>query len=775
MEDKKESPKDTPKLVVERAKKNFELARSAFSQTRQLAVEDTQFVMGDSNNTYQWPQDVVTSRKGDRKVMLTINLTAQHCNQIINQIRQQRPACRVLPVDDYGDKKTAEILAGLIRNIQSSSNADDAHDVAAEHAIYGGEGYWRIITEYESSKSDKQVIKIKPINNPQLVYVDPDAIELDKSDAEWGFVFEDVKKSTIEREYPELKDDISNWGIDNKSQWVTEDTVRVAEYYECDFVKENCLFLETGDAMFESELDKGIVRKGMELVNEYTQESIAITSERESFVKKWKWYKLVGGNDTPVDERDLLGEYLPIVSVVGKEVNVNGEIIRKGIVRDLKDSARMVNYAFSEAVHTIALQNKIPYIADAKAIEGYENQWATANSSNEAYLPFNAYDDEGKSLPRPERQQPAIMPAAQIQLLQIATEEMRASSGQQNANFGIKSEASSGVGIQRLKAQGEIATFHFPDNLARALRYEAVLLIDLIQKYYDTKRIVRVLGLDGKQEQAMLDPDHPQSYSEHDIGQEDIAKIFNPTIGLFDVVIDTGPSFQTQRQEAFAALSEMAARNPALMQIAGDLIVRAADFPMADQLANRLQKALPPNLQEQKGGAEQQLAQVSQQAQQMSQQLQMLGQQLQETQAKLQQAESGVQKAQLEMQHKMQMAQFDAQVEELKQQRALEAEFKLEAYRAQLTQQQREAEMHAQLMQAQMEFKAKQQSEGMAMSGEMARSHQEACKEVQITQMNNENAMEIAELNVYADLLKTGMQNQELTADVNKDLQDDNG
>jgi len=649
----------TPNGIVEEARERFQRAEKHMASNRLIAIDDLRFYMADAENGWQWPDEIRKQRQFDKRVCLTVNLTAQHVNQVVNQIRQAKPSCRVMAVDDYADKKTAEILAGLIRNIQTSSNADDAHDIAAEHAVVSGEGYWRIITDYESPSSFDQVIKIKPILNPQLVYIDPDCREMDKSDAEWGFIFEDIGKEQFKRDHPDI--DPSSWQP-NKTNWVKEDTFRRAEYFYADFVKDKALLLADGSAVLEGKLPDDVKRVGMMLTRD-SGDSIQIIKERETTRKQWKWCVLVGGHDEPLDEREWVGEYLPIVSSVGKEINVNGEIVRKGLVRDLKDPARMVNFSYSETVQTLALQNKVPYMAAAEAIEGYENIWGAANLENRAYLPFNARDDEGNPLPVPQRQQPAVMPAAQVQLLQLSTEEMRGASGQQNANFGIKSEAASGVGIQRLKAQGEVATYHFLDNHARALRYEAKILIDLIQKIYDTKRVVRVLGLDGKPQQAVLDPAHPVPYSEVDIGEEDIQKIFNPSVGQYDVVIDTGPSFQTQRQEAFAALTDLAGRSPALMQVAGDIIMRAADFPMSQELAKRLEKTLPPNLQDQKGGAEQQLAQVSAQAQQAQQQLQMMTQQLQDMQQKLQQAESGQAKTQMEIQAKMQLAEMDAQIQ----------------------------------------------------------------------------------------------------------------
>jgi len=111
------------------------------------------------------------------------------------------------------------------------------------------------------------------------------------------------------------------------------------------------------------------------------------------------------------------------------------------------------------------------------------------------------------------------------------------------------------------------------------------------------------------------------------------------------VVIDVGPSFQTQRQESFAALTDLASKSPELMNVAGDIIMRAADFPMANELADRIEKTLPPNLQPQKqGGKEAQAAQLAQQAQQMQQQLQQMQMQLQDAQLELQKKEAEIDK-----------------------------------------------------------------------------------------------------------------------------------
>lgn len=607
-----EDKKPEGKSIVDIAKDRYDRASDFYSPNRMLALEDTRFAMGDSDNGWQWPAEIYRDRSNvNKKPCLTINTTAQHCNQIINNIRQNRPAARVLPVDNGADKKTAEILAGMIRSTQSVSTADTAHDLAAEHAIYGGEGYWRIVTEYESHDSFNQIILIKAIPNPRLVFIDPDAVEPDRSDAKWGFVFEDIPRAKCEEEYPDL--DCSSWGNQDPRGWVQKDMVRRAEYFWCEHIADKLYQLQNGETILESDLPEGV-----KVYNKFLNvggQMIAVLNERATKRKQWKWCKLVGGSDKPIEERDWPGSYLPIITVVGKELNVDGQIVRKGIVRDLKDSARMVNYSYSAAVETLALQNKVPYLASAEAIEGFEEIWGAANLDNRAYLPWNEFDEANRQISMPKRQEPAVMPSAQVQMLQLSTEQMRAASGQQNANFGIKSEAQSGIGIQRLKVQGETATFHFPDNLVRALKYEAKVLIDLFPKVLDTKQIVRMLGLDGVDKKAMLDPDLDAAYIEST--EKDLEGIFNPNVGKYDVTIDTGPSFQTQRQEASAAMTEIASKDPGFMQIAGDLYWRNMDVPGSDELAKRYEKILPPALQEDGGDQVAMLGQKLQQSEQI--------------------------------------------------------------------------------------------------------------------------------------------------------------
>ncbi len=641
---RKKSQVKTTETVVEVAKKRFAIAQQFYQPQRSLAISDTQFVMGDSDNGYQWPHDIRVRQ--DATVCLTVNITAQHCNQIINNIRDNRPQATVTVSDSKGHKKTADMLAGMIRAIQRDGSGDDATDCAAEHAVYGGEGYWYITPEYADDFSNNQVLRRKIIQNPNLVYIDPFSKELDKSDAEWGFIFDDVSKTEFEIAHPDI--DPQSWSESSMTNgWATDKTVRMAIYYYCTYTNKTIYFNHDGSVFNDDEL---------------VESDKSQLKSRLVKTKQWKICKLVGGQDDPIDETEWLGKYLPIISVIGKEVNVNGEIIRKGIVRDLKDPARMVNYSYSATVQTLALQNKIPYIAAVEAITGHESEWEGANVQNKAYLPFNSVDSSNRPIPPPIRQQAAVMPAAQIELLRLSTEQMRAASGQQQANFGVSSSSQSGIGIQRLKQQGELATFHFPDNFARAMKYEAKVLLDAIPKYYDTTQMVTIVGIDGAEEKAIIAPDMKSAYHEQDGG-----KAFNPTLGRYDAVIKVGAAYSTQRQEAAQFMSDSIqyAKDPATSAVITYLAMKYRDIPGADEAEEMMKVLLPPPIQKQlaakKSGNVLLPPEVEQQMQETEQQMQQALETMQAMEQKLKAAESGQQERIAKIEADKELAVFEAQ------------------------------------------------------------------------------------------------------------------
>jgi len=604
----KENPDD--KLVAE-AKKRFARCQDAESDFRKLFLEDLRFAHGDSDNGYQWPDLIRNSRQLEKRPCLTINKTIQHNRQITNETRQNSPSVRVQPVDGGADRKTAEILNGIIRHIEANSSADVAYETASEFAVDAGIGYWRVTTDYVSDDSFDQEIYIRRVKNPLMVYLDPDIQEADGCDAGFGFVFEDITKDEYEARFP--GQEIVSWPMDGQGdEWLRSDMIRLAEYFHV---------VEKKDTLVADEMGN-IIRLG-DLAEEEREAAKALATRMRTVKRREVKWDLIAG-DKVLERKDWAGTYIPIVRVVGEEVDIDGKTERKGHTRHVKDPQRMYNYWSSSATEFVALQGKTPYVGPAAAREGYEAFWNTANTANHSYLPYNHVDDEGNPIPQPQRQQPPVMAAAYMQGMQVAAEEMKMASGQYDASLGARSNETSGRAIRARQMEGDVANFHFIDNLSRAIRYTGKILVELIPKIYDTPRVVRILGEDGKEDTVRLDPSQPQSVVERKNDMTGaIERIYNPGVGRYDVTVAVGPSYTSRRAEAFDAMTQMVQGNPQLMDKAGDLIMKAADFPMAEELSERLAKFLPPGVADDQQSPE--VAKLKQDLQQCQAQLQALG------------------------------------------------------------------------------------------------------------------------------------------------------
>ena len=609
------------------------MALGAYSESREDELDDLRFMAGSPDNQWQWPQDVLATRGSvqgqtvNARPCLTINKLPQHVRQVTNEQRQNRPSGKVIPVNDQADVEVAEVLDGIIRHIEYMSDADVAYDTACENQVTYGEGYIRLLTEYCYEDSFDQDIKIARIRNSFSVYMDPLIQDPCGADAEWCFITEDLTKEDYQRMYPDASpvSTIMAQGIGDQdiSQWITEDTIRIAEYFYIDH-KDDTLYLYPGNqtAFKGSQQDK-------------TMRAMGLTPIRERRVdrKRVMWMK-TNGFET-LEEREWAGSWIPVVRVVGNEFQVDGRIFISGIVRNAKDAQRMYNYWTSQEAEMLALAPKAPFIGYGGQFEGYEYQWKTANTQNWPYLEVNpdVTDGSGSVLPLPQRAAPPLPQTGLIQAKMGASEDIKGTTGQYDASLGQVSNERSGRAILARERQADVGTYHYVDNLARAVRYVTRQLVDLIPKIYDTQRIARIIGIDGETNMVKIDPTQPEPVKKIvDQAGVVIEKIYNPSVGRYDVVVTTGPSYLTKRQEAMDAMSQILQGNPNLWAVAGDLFVKNMDWPGAQEMAARLRKTIDPKLLANEDddpalqAANQQIQAMAQEMQQMFNMLQNVNQ-----------------------------------------------------------------------------------------------------------------------------------------------------
>lgn len=562
---------------LETARKRFTRCLEAMDNNRRRAEEADKFSAG----LDQWPEEIKRERDQDMRPCLVMDETNQYINQIKNDQRQNKAAIKVRPVDDKADKKVAEMLQGVIRHIEDVSQADIAYDTAFEHALRGGYGYWRIYTDYCDDESFDQELKIGRIRDRFSVYLDPDHQEPDGSDSKFGFVTEWIKTEDFKRDYPGF--DVKSWEKDREyADWIKDDMIQIADYF---FIKENprtLVSLPDGSTAWKDEIPEGISIDGLKT--------------REVMVEKVIWQKINGADI--LEETDWVGKYVPIVEVIGNESEIEGERILTGIVTAAMDAQRMHNYAISAMVENVALAPKSSYIHAVGQLEGFENTWADANRRNIPTLPYHPMSVDGIAVPPPQRQPPPGLSSGWAEVAMMSRGFIQASMGMYAASIGAEGQEKSGKAILARQREGDVASFHYHDNLARSIRHTGRILVDMIPKIYDTKRVVRILGEDGTPDAVMFDPMMERAMAEAQRPDGSVMMLYNPTMGKYDVSVNVGPSYSTKRQEAAETQMQMVQAAPELMPLVGDIMIRNMDWPGADQIADRLKAMLPPQIKE---------------------------------------------------------------------------------------------------------------------------------------------------------------------------------
>ena len=626
----------------------FTMAVSAYSDSREDELDDLRFAAGSPDNQWQWPADVLATRGSvqgqtiNARPCLTINKLPQHVKQVTNDQRQNRPSGKVIPADDKADVEVAEIFDGIVRHIEYISDADVAYDTACENQVTYGEGYIRLLTEYCNDDSFDQDIRIARVRNSFSVYMDPTIQDPCGSDAEWCFVTQDMTTDEYERQFPDASP-ISTLlmrgiGDQSLSPWISEKTIRIADYFYVEH-KPATLNLYHGNvsAMENSPEDKQMRQMGMKPIKTRIVDQ-----------KKIKWCKTNGVEF--MEEHDWAGKWIPVIRVVGNEFEVDGRLYVSGLVRNAKDAQRMYNYWVSQEAEMLALAPKAPFIGYGGQFEGYEQQWKTANTTNWPYLEVNpdVTDGAGGVLPLPARSQPPMASSGLLQAKAGASDDIKSTTGQYDSSLGATSNERSGRAILAREKQGDTGTYHYVDNLARAVRHTTRQIVDLIPKIYDTQRIARIIGIDGETDSAMIDPNQPQPVRKIvDEAGVVIKKIYNPGVGQYDVCVTTGPSYMTKRQESLDAMSQLLQGNPQLWAVAGDLFIKNMDWPGAQEMSKRFAKTIDPKLLADEDDPALQAAQ---------QQMQAMGQEMEQMHQMLQNVSKSMEAQDL------QVKQFDSQV-----------------------------------------------------------------------------------------------------------------
>ena len=586
---------------IEEASKFLRLVNDADSTNRAEALQDVKFAAGD-----QWPVEIQNSRNVEARPCLTINKIDAYIRQVTNQQRMQRPRIKVHPVNNLADYKIAQVIEGMTRHIEVNSNADTAYDTAFDYAVRMGWGYWRVNTRYVSEDSFDQEIYIDTVDNPFTVYFDPNSILPDGSDAEKCLITTVMDKKVFKDYYPDA-DDGANFQPkstgDDTASWVTKEDIRIAEYFYIEREKAKLYLLSDGTKQFADSAS---------FFDRVEQAGLTVIDERSSFRKAVKWCKMTAMEI--LEEKVWAGKYIPVVPCYGAQVIVDDKRKKYGLVRFAKDPQRMYNFWRTSMTESVALAPKAKWLLAEGQDEGHENEWALANIKSSPVLRYKQTDIEGRAAPVPTRLQPEPPPAGVMEAAAAISNDLQMVLGILDPNQ-LPSGNISGKALQGQQSQTDLSNFHFYDNMTRSIRHTGKIILDLIPKIYDTQRVMRIIGSDGQPDMTTINQ------------KSEVGEVLNDvTVGEYDVVMDTGPGFQSKRQQAVESMMPLLTGNPELFKIAGDLVFRNMDFPGADVIADRLAALNPMAQIDEKSDvppqAQMQLAQQQKTMQDMQQQLQ---------------------------------------------------------------------------------------------------------------------------------------------------------
>lgn len=559
---------ETVEAYLQDMRETYELDLQADDDNRKAALEDKKFVAGE-----QWDPIVLQQRQG--LPCLVINTIPQFTAQLVGDWRTNRNAVKVVPAEN-GDRAVADIRSDLIRAIETNDRASRVYDNAFESMVQCGDGAFKVGVRYANEDVFDQDIGLFPIEDALSVVWDRLSIDPTGRDANHCFVDDLVPT----KEYRARWKDADPSELNDKdrhsltaSGWVDTGTVRVTEHWRMIERKKLLVMFEDGTTYTFGEDDDP------EKMDKYVGEHGPAIKSRLAPCRYAQMHLVTGF-------KILAGPYewkmnrLPVIRMSGRTVTIADKRVRYGLVRYLKDDVRLKNFWLSTIAEQLGYAPKAQWIATESAVEGREDAMRKAHLSRDPLMIVNDEAEIGRNI---QRVDPPQMQVALLNQLQVHTQNMKDITGLHDASLGIKSNETSGRAIMARQREGDVASITYYDNGNAAILEAGDVINQLIGQIYDGTRIIRIVGEDEATKLVKInDPMDPKS--------PDLAS------GKYDVAITTGASYTTRRVEAAEAMMEAVQVFPEMMQIAGDLVAKAQDWPGAEELAERLKKTIPPHL-----------------------------------------------------------------------------------------------------------------------------------------------------------------------------------
>lgn len=638
---------------ISTALRRWRHSEEADRENRLRQLEDVIFYADGKNH---WPAHIRAMRVKDERPMVSIDRLTEPVKQAVNEAALSKPQIRIVPVDGGADPETAKIAQGIVRHIEVQSCADVAYATAIERAAIQGRGYIRVGRTWINPQLGlEQELVIDRVRNPFSIYGDPMSQQLDGRDWRWGFVVEDLDREEYQIAYPKSQmaslSAMSSIG-DNNPNWLTRDTIRVAEYYYFKVTAEDYVVVanpEGGRPLYMPEAEHTKAR--------LPKESII---RRAPVVRSQLHRALINATEVLEGNADLTegsvepGRYIPIVPVVADErvMDNKGRVEQYGLVRPAMEAQRVYDYAVSNMVETSMLAPKNAYVGPVGSFETDKTKWTTSHRRTYAFIEYDPIEDAaGRVMPGPTRPTNEAPIAQTIQMVVQADSDLKSTTRRHEASLGQIGPQESGAALRNRQQQDSLSNSHLTTNLYSSLRQVGKIILGQIPDVYDSDRIMRIVGEDDETSSVRVMPgfaglgDDDKQSVRRDL-PTGVNGVFDlGTAARYDVVVKGGPGYATRRAEAASEITEIIKANPATWPIIGHILVKYMDWPGAQDLSDTLKTAairagaIPPDEIDAMKLPPEVVAKLQQQAdqiKQITQQVQQLTQEVQTDQAKQQ-------------------------------------------------------------------------------------------------------------------------------------------
>jgi len=508
--------------------------------------------------------------------------TFDKCNVVVNGIVGEMDAAdfdiKIRPSGGDATKELAKTYDGLIRNIETMSNASRVYASAGRDMVATGLGGWEVKMDWIDADSFDQDFIIEWIPDyVNRVWFDAASIQQDASDARHVFSLDNLSPDEYETQFPDgskqsIGSDRAYDTFENKPDFITVGRIIYRQPITKKLVQMTDGSVYERDEEFES------------IVDDLAEQGITVERERNK-----KSYKIVSrlfdGGAFLTDAQDTVFKDLPIIPTYGNFNVADGKVIYKGAIRDLMDAQRAYNTFRSAEVENVALsppdalwvsraQAKVP--ADLAAMENM------SVSSQRAYF----YTPDPMAPGAPQRSGGAVIQGGVQQAIQNSLDDISTTASRSPLANGEGGGGMSGVAIQSLQNKMDTGTIHYFRPQEVAICRTAVVIVNALPNGYDSTSQKRMLNEDGSFEMVELNK------SVVDMATKKTVKLNDLTQGKYDVTCSVGKAFKNRQQESVEAFAQLSQFIPGFGELTADLQLKNIEAPGADLAAERIRGRL---------------------------------------------------------------------------------------------------------------------------------------------------------------------------------------